>query len=112
MLMDVVEAALAGGRATSANPKRDRTPRGESTCERLKDLHENVDPAFALEATVRQLGKKIGRSPGTFPDSHYWRTVLKPAREKVRLEKGKIRGAKKWAHFDSVGRRDESPEAH
>jgi hypothetical protein len=98
--------------AEVAASKKDRKPRGDSTDERLRDLHTNIDPEFALLASERKVGERIDRSPGTFPDSHYWRTVLKPAREEARLERKKVRGAQRWGHFDSVGRRDEDPEAH
>ena len=102
---DAVKAALA-------EAKKDRKPRGETTCERLRDLHVNLDPDFAETAPERQLAKRIDRSTGTFPDSHYWRTVLKPAREKARVAKAKILWAQKWGHFDSVGRSDEGSKDH
>ena len=102
---DEVRKAFAEATAS----KKDRKPRGETTCERLRDLHVNIDPEFAETASERKLGERIERSPGTFPDSHYWRTVLRTAREKARLEKKKVRRAQKWGHFDSVGRCDEDP---
>jgi hypothetical protein len=102
--------------AEAAASKKDRKPRGETTCERMRDLHLNIDPEFAETASEPKLGKRIGRSPGTFPDSHYWTTVLQPKRRQVRAEiqeaKRKAREAQRWGHFDSVGRRDEDSEAH
>jgi len=96
--------------------KRPRTPRGDTTCERLRDLHVNVDPEFAETVSERLLGERIEREPGTFPSSHYWRTVLQPKRRevkaKIREGKQKMRDAQRWGHFDSVGRRDEGPEDH
>lgn len=102
--------------AAAAVSKKDRKPRGESTCERLRDLHVNVDPDFAETAPERLLAERIDREPGTFPSSHYWRTVLRPKRAKVRAEiregKRKLREARRYGHFDSVGRTDEESKDH
>jgi len=113
---EILAAAAEGARKAIAESKKDRQPRGESTCERLRDLHVNIDPDFAETASEPKLGKRIDRSPGTFPDSHYWVTVLQPKRRQVRAEireaKRRARKAQRWGHFDSVGRRDEDAEAH
>jgi hypothetical protein len=102
--------------AEAAASKKDRKPRGETTCERFRDLHVNVDPEFAETAPERLLGERIERKPGTFPSSHYWRTVLRPKRAEVRAEireaKRKLRTAQKWGDFNSAGRRDENLEDH
>lgn len=109
---DEVRKALAEAVA----PKKDRKPRGETTCERLRDLHVNIDPDFAETAPEPKLGKRIERSPGSFPYSHYWVTVLRPKRQKVRAEileaKRKAREAQRWGHFDSVGRHDDDVQAN
>ena len=112
-----IRAAVADAvKATLAESKKDQKPRGETTCERFRDLHVNVDPEFAETAPERLLGERIERKPGTFPYSHYWRTVLRPRRAKVRAEireaKRKLREARRYGHFDSVGRANEDSEAH
>jgi len=102
--------------AEAAAPKKDRKPRGESTCERLRDLHENIDTDFAETASERHVAERIERSTGTFPYSHYWRSVLQPKRAKVRAEireaKRKQREAHRYGDFNSVGRPDEGLEDH
>lgn len=102
--------------AEDAESKKDRKPRGESTCERLRDLHENIDTDFAETASERRVAGRIERSAGTFPFSHYWRTVLQPKRAKVRAEireaKRKQREAHRYGDFNSVGRPDGGLEDH
>ena len=121
--LDLVAVALPAvierERARGAGPpEADRpgepeeaTPRGETTCERLRRLHKE-DPDFAEEAPLRLLADKIDRSKGAIDESHYYQTVLKPKRAVLRADKNRVKKAQKWGHFDSVGRRDEDREAH
>lgn len=114
--VEAIQAAVSDSvKSALAEAKKPRKPRGESTCDRLKDLHEN-DPDFAEEAPETLVGERIDRSPGTFPDSHYWRTVLQPRRREVRAEiqqaRKRLRKAQKWGDFNSVGQRDEDTESH
>jgi hypothetical protein len=113
---EIRAAAAEGVKKALVESKKQPKPRGDSTCELLRDLHQNIDPDFAETASEPKLGERIDRSPGSFPDSHYWRTVLQPKRRQVRAErqeaKRKVREAQRWGHFDSVGRRDEDSEAH
>lgn len=81
------------------------TPRGLTTCERLRMLHTE-DPDFAESATVRELADKIKRSTGAIHESHYYQTVLKSKRAENRVTRKKVKAAQKWGHFDTVGRRD------
>jgi hypothetical protein len=90
--------------------KRRRKPRGETTCERLRDLHLNVDPGAAESDSLRKLGKRIGRSTGAIDGSTYYQTKLKPIREIIAARKKAAKAAQKWGHFNSVGRRDTAPE--
>lgn len=114
---DAIQAAVSEGvKSALLESKKPRNPRGESTCERLRDLHENIDPEFAETVSEPRLGKRIGRSPGTFPDSEYWTTVLQPKRREVRAAiregKKKLREAQRWGDFNSAGRKDEGFEDH
>jgi hypothetical protein len=92
-------------------PKSKRGPRGPTTCERLRELHRQ-DPDFAETAGVRDLAKRIDRSPGALDGSHYYRTVLKPKRAEIEARKKAVNRPQKWGDFNSIGRPDEEPEDH
>lgn len=103
-------------------PKR----RGKTVCERLRELHEK-DPDFAETAPERELARKIGKnSPGCFSKSHYWNTVLKPARAEVRSRKRLAKAGQKlnaaipskaqarlenWDQREAVGRLQDEMDA-
>ena len=113
-----IPAAIDRERSRDSGTSDDRpgepespTPRGETTCERLRSLHKE-DPDFAESATIRQLAPRIERSTAAIHESHYYQTVLKPERAKVRANRRNVRGAQKWGDFDSVGGADESLEHH
>jgi hypothetical protein len=93
--------------AEAVAPPKDRKPRGDSTCERLRDLHLNVDPEFAETATLRKLAKRIGRSTGAIDGSPYYKTKLKGIRAVINARKKEAKRAQKWGDFNSIGRSDE-----
>jgi len=96
--------------AEAVAPKKDRKLRGDSTCERLRDLHSNVDPDFAETANLRDLAKRIGRSAGSFHGSAYYQTKLKLKRAAIKVRKKKVKDAQKWGDFNSIGRSDQVDE--
>jgi len=98
--------------AEDAASKKERKPRGESTCDRLRDLHKNIDPEFAETAPVRKLADRIDRSTGAIHESAYYQTKLKPEREKITERKRKLKAAQKWGDFNSIGRLDDAAEDH
>lgn len=111
-------AAIDRERSRNGGPANDRpgepegpSPRGETTCERLRRLHKE-DPDFAESEPIRELAEKIGRSTGTIHESHYYQTVLKPKRAEINARKKALKKAQKWGHFDSVGRTDEGFKDH
>ena len=108
----VQDAAAEGVKKGLAESKKDRKPRGDSTCDRLRDLHLNIDPEFAENAPLRKLAKRIERSTGALDGSHYYQTKLKPIRAENRARKRKVNGAQKWGDFNSIGRLDEADEDH
>lgn len=90
------------------NPKK-RRPRGETTCKRLERLHQE-DPDFAESASLRAIGRRIGRRAGTIHESTYYKTVLQSQRAELMARKRCARAATKWGHFDSLGEEDEALE--
>ncbi len=98
--------------AEAAASKKDRKPRGDSTCERLRDLHLNVDPEFAETASLRKLARRIERSTGAIDDSPYYQTKLKPIRAEIMARKKEVKAAQKWGDFNSIGRPDEVDKGH
>lgn len=98
--------------AEAAESKKDRKPRGDSTCERLRDLHKNIDPEFAETASLRKLAKRIDRSTGAIDGSTYYQTKLKPVRTEIAARKKEAKRAQKWGDFNSLGRLDEADEDH
>ena len=67
--------------------KKSRTPRGETTCERLQKL-EKEDLAFLLEAPETAVAKRIGRkSSGCFSKSAYWQNRIKLRRQEALARK-------------------------
>ena len=98
--------------AEAVAPPKDRKPRGDSTCERLRDLHLNVDPEFAETATLRKLAKRIDRSTGGIDASPYYQTKLKPIRAEIKAREKRAKGAQKWGDFNSIGRSDEADKGH
>jgi hypothetical protein len=104
---DEVRKAIA-----EAALKKDRKPRGDSTCERLRDLHTNIDPEFAETASLRKLAERIERSTGALHESTYYQTKLKPIRAEIAARKREAKKAQKWGDFNSVGRLDEADEDH
>jgi hypothetical protein len=88
-----------------------RKPRGDTTCERLRDLHLHVDPEFAETASLRKLAKHIERSTGAIDGSTYYQTKLKPIREEIAARKKAAKAAQRWGDFNSVGRSDTTPLA-
>jgi hypothetical protein len=104
---DLIRHLEAEGRI----PKRKREPRGKTTCERLRELHLQ-EPGFAETASIRKLAKRIGRSPATIGESHYYQTVLKPKRDVVAAHKQLVNRPQKWGDFNSLGRPDHPPEGH
>jgi hypothetical protein len=120
--LDLVAIALPAAidleRGRDGGPAADRlgepegsTPRGETTCERLRRLHKE-DPDFAESISIRKLADKIDRSTAAIHESHYYKTVLKPKRAEIAVNKKTVNKAQKWGHFDSVGRTDEDSENH
>jgi hypothetical protein len=93
--------------AEAVAPKKDRKPRGDSTCERLEDLHLKVDPEFAETEPLRKLAKRIDRSTGAIDASPYYQTKLKPIRAEIMARKKGAKRAQKWGDFNSIGRSDE-----
>lgn len=108
----VQDAAAEGVKKALAESKKDRKPRGETTCERLRDLHANIDPEFAETASLRKLGARIERSTGTIDGSTYYQTKLKPIREEITERKRVAKAAQKWGDFNSIGRPDEADKDH
>lgn len=79
--------------------KKGRTPRGETTCERLRKLMQE-DPGFVVESSERQLARRIGRkSPGCFSGSAYWNNEVRKLRM---LHRTKIRGARRGTKRNSA----------
>ncbi|NCA18106.1 MAG: hypothetical protein EBS90_13880, partial [Betaproteobacteria bacterium] len=79
--------------------KKVRTPRGETTCERLRKLMQE-DPKFVIESPERQLARRIGRkSPGCFSGSSYWHNTVKKMRA---LHRAKTRDAVRGTKRDSA----------
>jgi hypothetical protein len=71
--------------------KKPRTPRGPTTCERLKEL-EKQDLDFLENAPETAVAKRIGRkSTGCFSGSWYWQNKIKPRRAEVRERKRKAK---------------------
>jgi hypothetical protein len=106
---DEVRKAIA-----EATSKKDRKPRGDSTCERLRDLHTETEEGaeFAETAPLRKLAERVERSTGAVHDSAYYQTKLKPEREKIAARKKAAKAAQKWGDFNSTGRLDEANEDH
>lgn len=108
------DGAEEGTKKALAESKTGPKPRGKTTCERLEDLHVNVDSHFAISSTIRELSERIQKSEATINDSHYYQTKLREPRREYRLmeqaRKRAEREARRWGNFDSVSRRDEASE--